>query len=166
MKISGINYESIVDGPGVRLVVYVSGCKHHCEGCHNPSTFDFNSGIDFTPEVQDQLINYLTEHSYISGLTISGGDPMYNGAQVAQFIYFVKKYKPDISVWLYTGFKWEEIINHPEMRHLAIKCDIIVDGPFVLDERDISVAFRGSRNQRIIDVQQSLATGKVIELSY
>lgn len=164
MNLSGINYESIVDGPGVRLVLYVSGCRHNCEGCHNPSTFSFTAGKECTQDVKDSIIRYVRDHGYISGITFSGGDPLYSANDVESLILDIRQEFPAISIWLYTGFTFEQAMAQPKTRRVLNQCDVMVDGEYIQDERDISLSFRGSRNQRIIDVKQSLATGNVVEV--
>lgn len=164
MNLSGINYESIVDGPGVRLVLYISGCRHNCEGCHNPSTFSFSAGKEYTQELHDEIIRYLRDHDYISGITLSGGDPMYSASDVEKLILDIRQEFPAISIWVYSGFTYEQSMAQPDMRRVLNQCDVLVDGMFMQNQRDITLPFRGSSNQRIIDVPASLSTGRAIEL--
>ena len=164
MNLSGINYESIVDGPGVRLVLYVSGCRHYCEGCHNPSTFSFTTGKEYTQEVHDEVIEYLRNHDYISGVTLSGGDPMYSASDVEKLILDIRQEFPAISIWLYSGFTFEQAMTQPEMRRVLNQCNVMVDGVFLQEERDVTLPFRGSRNQRLIDVEASIIAGEAVEL--
>ena len=166
MYVAGINFESVADGDGVRVVVYVSGCKHGCKGCHNPSSHSFTAGQPFTPELQDEMISYIENTPFVSGLTLSGGDPVYSATEVKEFLQLLKTRIPTISVWMYTGFTYEEIFINPEQSSLLTYCDVIVDGEFILEQRDMTLCYRGSRNQRIIDVKASLESGKVVELSY
>lgn len=162
MNISGINFESVVDGEGVRVVVYVSGCKHNCKGCHNPTSHDFEAGRPFTEELQEEIIDYIKKTPFISGVTISGGDPMYSAKSVEAFIRHLKMEVKDISVWIYSGFCFENILDNSEMFELLKLCDVLVDGEFVLEQRDMTLSFKGSRNQRIIDVQKSLTQKEII----
>ncbi len=161
-NIVGINFESIVDGDGVRVVIFFSGCNHHCKGCHNPESHDFNTGKSFDSEIQEQIAEYIRETPFVSGVTLSGGDPMYSADSIIPFLKGLKKLSPTSTVWVYSGFTYEEIIADPSMRELLAMCDVLVDGPFILEQRDITLSYRGSRNQRIIDVQKSLKAGKVV----
>ena len=162
MNISGIDFESIVDGVGVRVVVFVSGCMHDCTGCHNPASHSFSAGRPFTKELQDEIIDYIKSTPFISGITMSGGDPMYSAAEIAEFVVRLKTEVPDISVWIYSGFEYEEIKTDDDMTHLLSLCDVLVDGEFVLEQRDTTLPYRGSRNQRVIDVKKSNESGKVV----
>lgn len=163
MNICSINYESFADGPGVRIVIFVSGCKHHCRGCQNPETHSFDSGYPFSDSVKKEIIQYIGQHEYISGITLSGGDPMYHAKELKLFLNYIKNDYPNLSIWLYTGFVYEEIIKDKDMKELLELCDVVIDGPFILAEHDATLAFRGSSNQRVIDVKQSLTNNKVIE---
>lgn len=161
-NIIGINFESIVDGDGVRVVIFFSGCNHHCKGCHNPETHDFNAGRLFTTELQKQIAEYVRETPFISGVTLSGGDPMYSAESITPFLKELKSLSPASTIWVYSGFTYEEIAADPSMRKLLKMCDVLVDGPFILEQRDITLSYRGSRNQRIIDVQASQKAGKIV----
>lgn len=165
MNIAGINYESIVDGPGVRIVIYVSGCDHNCSGCHNPAAFNFSAGRECTASMVNEIMAYIREHPYLHGITLSGGDPMYSATEVDVLLSELRQEFPGLSVWLYSGFTYEEIDQCVPMRSVLAKCDVLVDGEFVLSERDISLPYRGSRNQRIIDVSASLKAGEVVEIT-
>lgn len=161
-NIIGINFESIVDGDGVRVVIFFSGCNHHCKGCHNPETHDFNAGRLFSIDLQKQIAEYVRETPFISGVTLSGGDPMYSAESIIPFLKELKSLSPASTVWVYSGFTYEEISADPSMRELLQMCDVLVDGPFILEQRDITLSYRGSRNQRIIDVQASQKTGEIV----
>ena len=161
MNIAGINFESVVDGEGVRVVVFVSGCLHNCKGCHNPASHSFTAGQPFTQELQDEIIAYIQKTPFISGLTLSGGDPMYSAKEITPFIERLRKDVKDISVWIYSGFRFEEILENSEMFDLLKLCDVLVDGEFVLEQRDITLSYKGSRNQRIIDIPKSLSDQKI-----
>ena len=161
-NIVGINFESIVDGDGVRVVIFFSGCNHHCKGCHNPESHDFKTGKSFGSEIQEQIAEYVRETPFVSGVTLSGGDPMYSADSIIPFIKELKELSPTSTVWVYSGFTYEEIIADPSMRELLVMCDVLVDGPFILDQRDITLSYRGSRNQRIIDIQESQKAGKIV----
>ena len=153
MNVSGINYESIVDGEGVRVVLYVSGCTHHCKGCHNPSTWDANSGKSFTEEIQNSIYE-ACKPDYIDGLTLSGGCPMCNAKELIPFVKNFKKRFPHKTIWCYCGETVEEITEDPESDKykLLSLIDVLVDGQFVLEKKNPNLAFRGSSNQRIIKV--------------
>lgn len=161
MNVAGINFESVVDGEGVRVVVFVSGCLHNCKGCHNPASHSFTAGQPFTRELQDEIIAYIQKTPFISGLTLSGGDPMYSAKEITPFIERLRKDVKDISVWIYSGFRFEEILENSEMFDLLKLCDVLVDGEFVLEQRDITLSYKGSRNQRIIDIPKSLSDQKI-----
>ena len=162
MNVAGINFESIVDGEGVRVVVFVSGCLHNCIGCHNPASHPFTVGQPFTSDLQEEILNYLRQTPFVSGITLSGGDPMYSAGDLIGFIKKLKADIPSASIWIYSGFTYEEILADEEMKQLLILCDVLVDGEFDLNQRDITLSYRGSRNQRIIDISQSLQKNDVV----
>lgn len=162
MNISGINFESIVDGEGVRVVVFVSGCAHDCKGCHNPASHSFTAGQPFTKELQEEIISYIQKTPFISGITMSGGDPMYSAIEVAEFLQILKQQVPNISVWIYSGFTYEEAISDPNMLAALKLCDVLVDGEFILEQRDMTLSYRGSKNQRVIDVKKSQKQKEVV----
>ena len=162
MNISGINFESVVDGEGVRIVVFVSGCLHNCKGCHNPTSHSFEAGRPFTEELQNEIIDYINKTPFITGATISGGDPMYSATTVAAFVRRLKTEVKDISLWIYSGFRYENILQNSEMLDLLRLCDVLVDGEFILEQRDMTLSYKGSRNQRIIDIQKSLTQNEIV----
>jgi len=153
--------DSIVDGPGLRAVLWTQGCSHHCEGCQNPQTWDFEGGgmvpISMVKEAIDEL-------EYQSGLTLSGGDPMFQPEAISEIIKYAKT--KDLNIWLYTGFTYEEIIKMSKRKkvykNILENIDVLVDGKFILAERDLSLLFRGSRNQRLIDMPKTLKEKKVV----
>lgn len=168
MNYAEIKYCDIANGAGVRTTLFVSGCRHACPGCFNAVAWDFSAGKPFTAEVEDQIIESLSP-AYISGLTLLGGEPMEpeNQAALAPFLERVRAAYPAKSIWLYSGFTWEELhtpssrgcTGHTERILSAI--DVLVDGRFVEALKDISLRFKGSSNQRIIDVAASRSTGEV-----
>lgn len=162
MNIAGINFESVVDGDGVRVVVFVSGCLHNCKGCHNPASHSFTAGQPFTDELQDEIISYIQKTPFVSGLTLSGGDPMYSAAEITPFVERLKSELKTISIWIYSGFTYEEIFKDTDMFRLLKLCDVLVDGEFILEQRDITLFYKGSRNQRIIDIQKSIKEKQII----
>ncbi|MDE6408985.1 MAG: anaerobic ribonucleoside-triphosphate reductase activating protein [Muribaculaceae bacterium] len=147
-----------VDGPGFRTSIYFAGCRHECPGCHNPSSWDFNAG---TPYSIEQLMEIIKEEDF--DVTLSGGDPLYHPRYIKELSARIHSLGHD--VWLYTGFRWEEIIEKTILFEAIREVDVIVDSPFVLALRDPDLLFRGSSNQRIIDVGRSLLqeNGKIIE---
>lgn len=161
-NVVGINFESVVDGDGVRVVVFFAGCNHHCKGCHNPESHRFDIGRPFSDEIQTQIIEYIRETPYINGVTLSGGDPMYSAKDIYSFVKRLREEIPDTTIWVYSGFTFEEIMQSDTMRRLLLLCDVLVDGPFVIEQRDITLNYRGSRNQRIIDVTKTMVSGEVV----
>ena len=153
LRLAGVIRESIVDGPGIRTTVFAQGCPHRCEGCHNPQTWDPESGIVFDKEAEKELFEILGR-DYISGITFSGGDPLFEGNRmgIERLARKVKLEYPDKNIWLYTGYRWEEISALPMMQFI----DVLVDGRFMEDLKDTKLHWKGSFNQRIIDVQKSL----------
>ena len=155
MNYCGIKKTDIANGPGVRVSLFVSGCRNHCSGCFQPETWDFNYGDPFTKKTEKEIIRALRP-SWIQGLSILGGDPMEPENQRA-LLPFLKRLHillPDKDVWLYTGYRLESVSNSPLLPFV----DVVVDGPFIEAEKDISLAFRGSRNQRIIHLRNGAAT--------
>ena len=160
MRISGIEYESIVDGPGLRNTIFVSGCEHHCKGCHNPETWDPTIGQIFTKEMQNDFINKCNNNFLLKGITISGGDPLYiYKEEVLDFLKIFKQHAPHLNVWLYTGYT----MTIDKLKELENLVDVVVDGEFILDQRDITLKYRGSPNQRIINVKESLKNNEITE---
>lgn len=160
LRIAGIEQESFVDGPGIRFVVFTQGCSHHCPECHNPETHAFGKG---TVETADSLLKMVDANPLLSGVTLSGGDPMEQAVQLLPFVLGVKRRRLHLVV--FTGYRYEMLMSkfaHPAMRELLTFTDILVDGPYMKDLRDLSLTFRGSSNQRIIDVPKSLVEGKVV----
>ena len=142
---------NLSNGTGWRVVLWVSGCPHHCKGCHNPETWDLNSGKPFTAKHLRKIIEYL-DKPYIKGLTLSGGDPLTleNREAILEIVKTVKNDCPNKDIWLYTGYNYEEIKDLEIIKYV----DVVVDGQFILEERDITRPFRGSKNQNIIEVNK------------
>ena len=159
MNCCGLKKTDIANGPGVRVSLFVSGCRNHCPGCFQPETWNFDYGEPFTAKVEDEIIIALRP-SWIQGLSILGGDPMEPENQVAllPFLQRIRDACPDRDIWLYTGYDFETLADSPLLPLL----DVIIDGRYMEDERDASLAFRGSRNQRIIDVPASLRAGRCV----
>ena len=156
LKIS--NFDT-ANGLGIGNVLWVSGCSHHCPQCHNPQTWDKNAGEEFTEEVLDNLLDKL-KRPFIKRLTLSGGDPLFlgNRDEITNVVRKVKKNFPNIKIWCYTGYLWEEVKDLPCMDFI----DVLVDGEFKVELRDITLPFCGSSNQRIINVKESLKKGCVV----
>ena len=163
MKYLDIMDCSVVDGEGIRVVLFVSGCSHHCPGCHNPESWNPDNGKEFTDKTIATILKLL-DRPYIDGLTISGGDPLFidNCEDVLKLCKAVKDNLPDKTIWLYTGYTYEDICDSITdfYYHKGVSCkildciDVLVDGEFVQEERDITLPFRGSRNQRIIRIKE------------
>ena len=152
MNYGSIKTVDIADGPGVRVSLFVSGCRNHCPGCFQPETWDFGYGKPFTRETEDEIIKALRPE-WIQGLSLLGGDPMEpeNQEALIPFLKRVRAELPDKDIWLYTGYRLESVSSSP-MLDLV---DVVVDGPFIEMEKDAGLAFRGSGNQRIIHLKQS-----------
>lgn len=151
MNYSGIINCSIVDGTGFRVSLFISGCKHHCEGCHNKETWNFNNGKPYTAEVEEVLFDRLSS-PHIKGLTLTGGDPMYSADEVYELLLrFREKFGDTKDVWIYTGFTYEYCKEH--FGKVLDLCDYIVDGMFNCNLKEYNTPYRGSTNQRIIDLK-------------
>jgi anaerobic ribonucleoside-triphosphate reductase activating protein len=159
MYLCGVNFESMVDGEGVRAVLFVSGCLHNCPYCHSPQTHSFTFGREVNQELIDNINSEMDKRPYISGITLSGGDCMYSPVETMKLLK--KLHIPHNNVWCYTGFTYEEIINNKNQAQLLRYVDVLVDGKFDYRKRDITLAFKGSANQRIIDVKKSLKYNEV-----
>ena len=165
IRLAGVIRESIVDGPGIRMTVFCQGCPHHCKGCHNQQTWDFEGGYDSTVE---KIIEEAKKDKLIKGLTLSGGEPFSQAKAMAELARQAKDMGLDIVC--YTGYTFEKLFadfeTHPEYKVLLEHCDLLVDGPFILEEKSLMLHFRGSRNQRILDVPASLKEGKAVLSEY
>ena len=157
MNYAGIKKTDIANGPGVRVSLFVSGCRNHCPGCFNPETWDFNYGEPFTRKTEKEIIKALRP-SWIQGLSILGGDPMEpeNQKALLPLLKRIRVMCPGKDVWLYTGYTYEAVRDSEILKWV----DVLVDGPFIEAEKDISLAFRGSRNQRIILLKKGKPYGK------
>lgn len=159
----------IADGPGVRVSVFVSGCTNRCKNCFQPETWDFDFGTPFTQKTIDEIMELLSS-SYISGLTVLGGEPFEPSNQRAlkPFIEKVRRDLPSKTIWIYSGFTYEELITkgtHPNCEvteQILELCDVLVDGRFIEELKDITLLFRGSKNQRLIDLAKTRKQGKVV----
>ncbi|CAM3714230.1 anaerobic ribonucleoside-triphosphate reductase activating protein [Hathewaya histolytica] len=165
IRLSGIIFESLANGPGIRRVFFSQGCTHNCEGCFNKHTHSFHGGEIFSIK---NLIDDLKDNPIINGVTFSGGDPL---EQAESFYYLAQEVKNlGLNIWCYTGYTFEYILKHLDekafWKELLDSIDVIVDGRFMESQKNHSLKYRGSRNQRIIDVKKSLELGKIIQLNY
>ncbi len=159
MNYHNITKDDMLNGEGLRVVLWVAGCSHHCKGCHNPITWDAKQGLPFDQNAKQELFNELKK-DYVSGITFSGGDPLYesNIEPITNLAKEIKELFPTKTIWLYTGFKYEEICNL-EIIHYV---DVLCDGKFELDKKDEKTHWVGSTNQRVINVKQTLNQGKIV----
>ena len=166
MRVAKIEKNSVANGPGVRLVIWCQGCSVHCKGCQNPETWDPFGGREFTGEDLEEIIEYLN-HSYVSGVTFSGGHPLerYNIDYVICTIQEIRKRCPSKTVWLYTGWT----LDYMDISDLSSKiaqcvgmCDVVVDGPYIEEQRNISLPYCGSSNQRVIDIKKTLENERIM----
>lgn len=168
MNYLNIKRRDIANGLGVRVSVFVCGCTHHCKGCFNPETWNFNAGEPFSDKQLKLVLDFL-QPDYVQGLTMLGGEPMEpeNQPAVYNLIKEVKSKYPQKDIWIYSGYLYEELTNKNSKvstnhtLNILSLCDVLVDGEFVLEKKNLRLKFRGSQNQRIIDVKKSLATGTV-----
>ena len=159
ISVLSIIEDTMVDGPGFRTSIYCAGCRHQCPGCHNPQSWDFEEGIAMTT---DEIMRVIEADPY-ANVTFSGGDPMYQPEGFAELARAIRQ-RTQKTIWCYTGFTFEQLLNNPRQRALLEQIDVLVDGPYMRSLRDETLHFRGSRNQRIIDVPRSLEKGIAIKL--
>lgn len=157
---SNLQSDSIVDGDGIRTVIWFQGCKHHCRECQNPETWNFDGGMDV--DIED-IKEQLKKLKYQTGITLSGGDPFFQASAATEIAKFA--HSIGLNVWTYTGFTYDEIINaNDEKMELLKNTDVLVDGRFEIDKKSLACKFRGSTNQRVIDVKKSLEEGGVVTI--
>ena len=181
MNYHNITYPDMNNGDGLRVVLWLSGCSHHCYNCQNPQTWDVNSGIPFDESAKEELFRELGK-DYISGLTLSGGDPLHeaNLDGVLDLVNRIRLSFPNKSIWIYSGYSWEYletkinispttdeklkkyIDNDRKRKQIIELCNVLVDGKYIDSKRDITLKWRGSKNQRVIDIQQSLQKGEIV----
>lgn len=162
MNYHDIKHDDMNNGPGLRVTLFVSGCDHYCNGCQNPETWDTKSGIPFDNTAIEEIFEQL-DNDYISGITFSGGDPLNenNRVEVCSLIHQIRlKYGKSKSIWIYTGYTWEEIVN--TLTPILLGIDVLIDGMFEKDLADVNYHWAGSTNQRVIDVQRSLEEKKIV----
>ncbi len=159
MRYHNITKDDMLNGDGLRVVLWVAGCMHCCEGCQNPVTWDPEGGLPFDAAAKEELFDQLRK-DYISGITFSGGDPLYptNRLEIGELAKEIRETFPDKTIWMYTGSLWEEVCALPLMKNV----DVLVDGEFEIDKLDTQLHWKGSSNQRVIDVQRSLAEGRAV----
>ena len=160
MNYHNITVDDMLNGDGLRVVLWVAGCDHRCHGCQNPQTWDEHGGIPFDEKAKTELFEELSR-DYITGITFSGGDPLMpcNRETVGNLIREIRETMPEKTIWLYTGSRFEEICHLPFIRDI----DVIIDGQYVESLRDVQLHWRGSTNQRVIDVKKSFACGRSVE---
>ena len=148
----------MLNGDGLRVVLWVAGCGHHCKECHNPITWDPDGGLPFDEAAKQEIFEELGK-PYISGITFSGGDPLYpaNVAEVTELAKEIRKQFPDKTIWLYTGGLWEEVCGMEIIRYI----DVLVDGEFEVGRKELNLQWKGSANQRVIDVPETLEKGEI-----
>lgn len=163
MNYHDITHDDLKNGDGVRVVLWVAGCEHHCQACQNPVTWDPNDGLLFDMKAAMEIYHELSK-DYVSGLTFSGGDPLHpsNRRDVLLLAQTVKAWFPMKTVWLYTGYLWEQVQDKPDISEILQYIDVLVDGRFDNELKDVSYPWAGSTNQRVIDVQKSITEGRVI----
>lgn len=153
MRYHNITKDDMLNGDGLRVVLWVAGCSHCCKECHNPLTWDVNGGLPFDDAAKEEIFGQL-EKEYIAGITFSGGDPLHaaNRLEIRNLMAEIKKKFPNKTIWCYTGDVWEEVLHYPEIQYV----DVLVDGEFEVKKKDTKLLWKGSSNQRVIDVQKTL----------
>ena len=159
MRYHNITKDDMLNGDGLRTVLWVAGCSHGCKNCHNPITWDICGGVPFDEAAKEEIFAELRQ-SYTSGITFSGGDPLHmeNREEVGALIEEIRQTFPEKTIWVYTGYLWEEVKELPYMAHV----DVLVDGRFVEELKDATLHWKGSSNQRVIDVKKTLETGEIV----
>ena len=159
MRYHDITKDDRKNGDGLRVVLWVAGCSHHCAGCQNPVTWDPEGGLPFDEAAKAEIFEQL-ERDYISGITFSGGDPLYEGNrnEVTELAGEIRERYPEKTIWLYTGYRWEEIRDLEVMAYV----DVVVDGRYIQEERDVTLEWKGSANQRVIDVPMTRKLGQIV----
>ena len=173
MNYHNLTYPDMNNGDGLRVVLWLSGCNHHCYNCQNPQTWDANSGIPFDEPAREELFRELNK-DYISGLTLTGGDPLYNENldDVLDLVNEIRLSCPNKSIWLYSGYEWNQIFNDGvyltkdcsgwKRREIVKQCTVMVDGKYIDSQRDITLRWKGSSNQMVINIQESLLKGEIV----
>ena len=159
MRYAGINYNDMCAAPGVSVTLFMQGCPHHCEGCHNPETWDFDGGKEFTPNVLRKIVDGLTHNGVKRNFCIMGGEPLceQNTLLTLMTIQYVKQRLPEIEIYLWTGYYYEDLLksSDPKIPLILKEIDVLIDGPFIKSLRDITLKMRGSSNQNIIELKEN-----------
>ena len=167
MNYHNITKDDMLNGDGLRVVLWVAGCSHHCKGCHNPETWPMDKGS--LVEI-DTLIEKIKKNPLLQGVTLSGGDPLYQIKPCLELVKKIKKFNNNLNIIIYTGFVFEDLekrfSNEPELLELLKLSDYLIDGPYIDSLRDLTLLFRGSKNQRIIDLRKTFIENKVIEANF
>lgn len=159
MRYGQIRQYDVANGPGIRTSIFVTGCRHHCPDCFNLDYQDFQAGDPWTDQETRTLVSYLQD-DLVQGLTILGGEPFEHCQALSRLLEEIKQ-EVDKEIWIYSGFLYEDLIQDPQARTLLSLCHVLVDGPFIREKKDLSLRFRGSSNQRIIDLKKSLGSDQV-----
>lgn len=159
MRYHNITKDDMLNGDGLRVVLWVAGCEHRCPNCQNPVTWDIDGGLEFDSDAKQEVFAELKK-DYISGITLSGGDPLHkkNRQDIGKLAEEITQKFPNKTIWLYSGYEWQDIKDLPFMKYI----DILVDGPFIEQQKDTRIPWRGSSNQKVIDVKKSLEIGKTV----
>lgn len=161
IRYAAIIAESVVDGRGIRTTVFLQGCPRHCLGCHNPELLAMQGGIAIEEaELVREILAQLTPIH--RGITFSGGDPLAQPDSLLKVVVMLRQARPDLDVWVYTGYEFNQVQELPIMQYI----DVLVDGPFILAQKDLRLPFRGSKNQRLIDVKKTLVQGMIVDYVY
>ncbi len=165
LRLAGVINESIVDGPGIRMTVFVQGCPHHCKGCHNEQTWSFEGGYERTVE---SIVETAVKNPLLKGLTLSGGEPFCQAQALSELARLA--HGNGLDIFTYSGYTFEELLagfpEHPEWKALLEQSDFLVDGRFVLEQKSLMLHFRGSKNQRVLDVKKSLEQSRAVLSEY
>ena len=161
LRVAGVEPSSIVDGPGFRYTIFLQGCSHHCKGCHNPATWDFSGGTEM--EISNIAAD-IDKAYYIDGVTISGGEPLDQADRLIELLNMLKQ--KGLHIIMFSGYTFEEAVIDKDKRACLEKTDILIDGEFIEEKKSLDLRFRGSTNQRVIDVPSSLKEGKAILIDW
>ena len=166
MNYSGIKYADMINGKGIRVSLFVSGCTHCCKNCFNEETWKETYGKKFSEKEENEIIEYFKKYGKtIKGLSLLGGDPTYP-KNIEPLLKFIKKFKenlPDRDIWIWSGFTWEEILEDENRFSLIKECDVLIDGKYIDSLKDLNLKWKGSSNQRVIDIKKSLEKNEIIE---
>lgn len=163
MNYHNITHDDMNNGDGIRCVLWISGCEIHCKNCQNPQTWDKCSGIYFDKLAKEELIETLSK-DYIKGLTLSGGNPLekYNISELLSLLKEIKNLYPNKDIWCYSGYTYEQLMQREDLKDIWQYIDVLIDGPYIDEQRDITLKWRGSKNQRVINIPQSIKENEVI----